>query len=194
MSDGILSINRDSYPFSLLSSLLSSRTSNGHAAADTEQQNFQRFCETGYCNVHTPPRFHTEVGSTMFRFLSKVLPSPCTSALRQIPKPSPLEVGFQRHFESIRAQEARARYETLDNNDIGYDPASFDVSITDVTDETMKTTIAEETGIQYLSNASKADARIKGQVGESYLHGPNRRAIIPLVVSHAGSARWVFSF
>ena len=71
-------------------------------------------------------------------------------------------------------------------------PADYDVLISDITHKTLDTTIAEELGIPYLGEATKADAEARVRIADGYIFGPNDRTIIPLVVTHKEVARWVF--
>lgn len=64
--------------------------------------------------------------------------------------------------------------------------------ITDISHQTLETTIAEELGIPYLSKATESDAKEVVEVGEGYIHGETFRPIVPFVVSRRDEARLVF--
>ena len=75
---------------------------------------------------------------------------------------------------------------------IGIVPKDYDVLISDVKHETLKTKIAEELGISYLSKATVSQAGEVAQVSNGIIYGTKYRPIVPLVVCHDGEARWVF--
>ncbi len=96
-------------------------------------------------------------------------------------------------FARKRQEEARDRGEFVDIHDIGgVDPKDFDVLITDIDDEKLRSEIAEVMGIQYLAKATEADANTVVEIGRGYIFGRNIRTIFPCVVSHDGKAHWVF--
>lgn len=96
-------------------------------------------------------------------------------------------------FARKHQEEARDRGEFVDIHDIGgIDPKDFDVLITDINDEKLRSEIAEVVGIQYLAKATEADANTMVEIGRGYIFGRNVRTIFPCVVSHKGKAHWVF--
>lgn len=58
--------------------------------------------------------------------------------------------------------------------------------ITDIKQETLETTTAEEMGIPYLSKATEAEAEVSEvvKVGIGYIHGLERRTMVSFVVRH----------
>ena len=64
--------------------------------------------------------------------------------------------------------------------------------ISDVTHETLNTTIAEELGLPYLGKATKSAAEEKIKMLDGYIYGPNERTIFSLPVTHKEMACWVF--
>lgn len=103
------------------------------------------------------------------------------------------QVDPQAFFISKREQEAKDRGEFVDIHEGGIGPADYDVLITDISHQTLETTIAEELGIPYLSKATESDAKEVVEMGEGYIHGETVRPIVPFVVSRRDEARWVFS-
>ncbi|KAI9872107.1 MAG: hypothetical protein M1830_002057 [Pleopsidium flavum] len=96
-------------------------------------------------------------------------------------------------FEEKKAKEAIARGEFIDIHDAEVVGANdFDVLITDITDQLLRSEIAELAGIKYLEKATEADSKEKVDVGCGFLYGRKFRPIFPCVVSWKDQARWVF--
>ena len=72
------------------------------------------------------------------------------------------------------------------------DPYEYDLWITDIKHKTLKTIIAEEIGIPYLSEATEDEANEKVKVGIGYIYGLKKRTLVPFVVKHREEIRWVF--
>ncbi|KAN0073504.1 hypothetical protein V8E54_008724 [Elaphomyces granulatus] len=65
--------------------------------------------------------------------------------------------------------------------------------LTDVTEKTLRTAVAELTGISYLQDACENEASLKVEHGSGFLYGPNFRPIFPCIVKNKkGNAKWVF--
>lgn len=111
-----------------------------------------------------------------------------TVARRFSSYPNPLAFYAQK-----RQEDARDRGEFVDIHDIGgIDPKDFDVLITDIDEEKLRSEIAEVMGIQFLAKATEEDANTVVEIGHGYIFGRNVRTIFPCVVSHDGKAHWVF--
>jgi hypothetical protein len=96
-------------------------------------------------------------------------------------------------FARKRQEEARDRGEFVDIRDIGGpDPKDFDVLITDIDDEKLRTEVADVMGIPYLVKATGADANTVVRIGRGYISGRNIRTMFPCVVTHGDKAPWVF--
>ena len=100
----------------------------------------------------------------------------------------------QSYFSRKRQQEAKDRGEFSDIHDVhpeySPDPNEYDVVLSDVTHEKLKSSIAEELGITYLSKAVDVEGPVR--VGTGYIYGLHKRTIVPFVVSHGEESRWVF--
>ena len=70
----------------------------------------------------------------------------------------------------------------------------YDVSIPDVTNDTLQTTIAEKLGIGYHSKATDADAAEVAAGCTGIIYGQPGIGIVPFIVRHEREARWVFFF
>ena len=99
------------------------------------------------------------------------------------------------YFARNLKQEKLQRGEFTDIHDITPEeaiyPYEYDVLLSDVTHDTLKQTISDEIGIAYISEAT-GDAKQPVSVCDGYIYGPNRRPIVPLVVSYQEQSRWVF--
>ena len=115
-------------------------------------------------------------------------PSYSTITRRFSSHPNPLI-----YFAEKKAEEAAKRGEFIDVHDGSFSD-DFDVLITDVTDEILRTEIAELVGIPYLEKATQAEAKKILDVGRGFLYGDNYRPIFPCVVSREdlNKAHWVF--
>jgi len=81
----------------------------------------------------------------------------------------------------------------VDNHDIGgTDPEDYDVLITDIDDEKLRTEIAEIVGIPYHAKATTEDANKVVEIGDCYIYGRKFRTIFPAVVTNGSGAHWVF--
>ena len=101
--------------------------------------------------------------------------------------PSPLEL-----FNKKKSGEASERGEFDDIHDISnIEPNNFDVVITDVSDKTLQTDIAELVGISYLQEANK-----RLDFASGFLYGINSRPIFPCVVKYGmnNETHWVFFY
>ncbi|KIX03490.1 uncharacterized protein Z518_07043 [Rhinocladiella mackenziei CBS 650.93] len=59
---------------------------------------------------------------------------------------------------------------------------NYDVLITDITENTLRTEISNVFGIDYLAKATENDAKRKIDIVSGYLYGEARRAMVPCVV------------
>jgi hypothetical protein len=115
-------------------------------------------------------------------------PSYDTIARRFSSHPNPLAF-----FIRKTKQEAIDRGEFIDIHDVGgVDPKDYDVLITDIDSEKLRSKIAEFIGIQYLAKATEADANNVVEVGYGIVYGPKYHTIYPCVVSRNGKSHWVF--
>jgi hypothetical protein len=111
-----------------------------------------------------------------------------TLARRFSSSPSPLAF-----FINKRQQEARDRGEFIDIHNVGgVDPKDYDVLITDIDSNKLRSEIAEVIGILYLAKASEADANKVIEIGHGIVYGPKFRTILPCVVSRRGKSYWMF--
>jgi hypothetical protein len=103
------------------------------------------------------------------------------------------EVDPQAYFTRKLQEEAKQRGEYIDIHDVGgVDPKDYDVLITDVNDETLRTEVSQVVGIPYLAKATEADANEALKVGHGYIYGRKLRTTFPAIVGHKGKAHWVF--
>ena len=95
-------------------------------------------------------------------------------------------------YSRQRQEEARDKGQFVDVHDITeIQPSEFDVLISDITHETLESTISQDMGINYLAKAEPdADCVVESATG--YIRRSGHRALVPLVVNHGGEARWVF--
>jgi len=115
-------------------------------------------------------------------------PSYATIARRFSSQPNPLN-----YFASNKAKEAKERGEFIDIHDIGgVDPKDYDVLITDVDDNILRTEVSELVGIPYLKEATKDEANDKVRIGHCIIYGMKQRTIFPCIVSFLDKAHWVF--
>jgi hypothetical protein len=115
-------------------------------------------------------------------------PSYTTIARRFSCQPNPLI-----YFTDKRAKEARERNKFIDIHDIGgVDPKDYDVLLTDINDNTLRSDVAEIVGIPYLDKATEGDANKVPEIGHGILYGQRLRTIFPCVVSFLDKAHWVF--
>lgn len=111
-----------------------------------------------------------------------------TLARRFNSSPSPLAF-----FINKRQQEARDRGDFIDIHDVGgVDPKDYDVLITDIDSNKLRSEIAEVIGIPYLAKASEADAYKVVEIGHGMVYGPMFRSVLPCVVSRHGRSHWLF--
>ena len=115
-------------------------------------------------------------------------PSWATITRRFSSRPSPLI-----YFTNKRDEEARERNEFIDIHDMGgVDPNSYDVLLSDINDNMLRSDVAEIVGIPYLSKATKDDARKMVGIGHGIIYGETGRLIFPTPVSFLDKAYWVF--
>ena len=121
-------------------------------------------------------------------------PSYATINQRFSSEPNPI-----RFFAEKKANEAIERGEFIDIHDIGgVDPEDYDVLITDMSDNKLRTEIAELLGVPYLQEATKDEANKKIEIATgmtyttSITDGAKSRMVFPCVVSFKDNARWVF--
>jgi hypothetical protein len=99
------------------------------------------------------------------------------------------------YFSHKKAKDDIANGKFVDIHDIGaVGSAEFDILLTDITEKTLRTAVAELTGISYLQDASSEnEANLKVEHGSGFLYGPNFRPIFPCIVKNKkGNAKWVF--
>jgi hypothetical protein len=68
---------------------------------------------------------------------------------------------------------------------------NYDVLITDISENTLRTEISRVFGIDYLAKATEDDAKREVDAINGYLYGDGRRAMVPCVVSNGNKAYWV---
>lgn len=104
------------------------------------------------------------------------------------------QVDPQAYFNLKQQKEAKDRGEFVDIHDVDPEyspgPNEYDVLLSDVTHAKLQSTIAEQLGIAYLSEA--ADAKEVIQVSTGYIYGLHKRTIVPFIVTYGKEARWVF--
>ena len=115
-------------------------------------------------------------------------PSYATIARRFTSHPNPLIF-----FTEKKAKEAKERGEFIDIHDIGgVSPKDFDVLITDMDNQKLRSEVAELIGIPYLEKTTKNEANNKVDLGHGIVYGNKFRTIFPCVVGLNDEARWVF--
>ena len=115
-------------------------------------------------------------------------PTYATIARRFTSPPNPLFF-----FPEKRAKEAKERGEWVDIHDIGpVGPEEFDVWITDMDEEKLRSEVAELIGIPYLEKASQNEANNKVGLGHGIVYGKYLRVVFPCVVALENKAHWVF--
>ena len=121
-------------------------------------------------------------------------PSYATINRRFSSEPNPIDF-----FAKKKAKEAIERGQFIDIHDIGgVDPKDYDVLITDISDNKLRTEIAELLGVPYLQKATEDEAnkKIETATGMTYATGiaggTKFRTVFPCVVSFEDNARWVF--
>lgn len=92
-------------------------------------------------------------------------------------------------------QEASQCCESIDTADtapeVGLYPEEYDITIPDISHETLQHRVSEKLGIDYLSEAFD-EAKKPVSMCNGYIFGRNKRPMVALVVSHGGEYRWVF--
>jgi hypothetical protein len=97
------------------------------------------------------------------------------------------------YFEEKVAKEAIERGEFVDVHDIsGMNPEDYDISITEVDNNTLHSEISKLVDIPYLKEATKSEADKVGKEIHGFYYGRSRCMIFPCVLSIKGKARWVF--
>ena len=138
------------------------------------------------------PRLST---STLRQMHSVQLPYSGPPSYEMVSRRFASQVDPQGYFARKREQETLQRGKFTDIHDItpeeGIYPDEYDVLLTDITHETLMKAISDEIGIVYLSEAT-GDTKKPVSVCDGYIYGPNRRPIVPLVVSYGKQSRWVF--
>jgi len=120
-------------------------------------------------------------------------PSYATINRRFSSDPNPIDF-----FAEKKAKEAIERGEFIDIHDIaGVDPKDYDVLITDMNENKLRTEIAELLGVPYLQKATKDEANKKIEIAtgityDTKTYDPKFRIVFPCVVSFEDNARWVF--
>lgn len=147
---------------------------NLHCSSLRDPRNLLRNPHTRYVhNEHAPFSGH---------------PSYATIARRFSSQPNPLD-----YFPSKKAKEAKERGKLIDIHDVGgVDPKDYDVLISDVDDDILRTDLSELMGIPYLKEATKDEANDKVDIGHCIIYGMKQRTIFPSIVSFQDKARWVF--
>jgi hypothetical protein len=96
-------------------------------------------------------------------------------------------------FTEKKAKEAIDRREFIDIHDVGgVDPEDFDILITDMTDNNLRSDVAELIGMPYLGKATADEASKVVDVGHGIVYGRKLHPILPCIVSSNDKARWVF--
>jgi len=95
-------------------------------------------------------------------------------------------------FARKEAKEAIGRGEFVDIHDIGgVDPKDYDVSITDVVNDTLHSEISKLAGIPCLKEATKEEADKVVEDTSGFVYGRKYRMILPCVLGIEEKARWV---
>ncbi|KAF2182315.1 hypothetical protein K469DRAFT_752136 [Zopfia rhizophila CBS 207.26] len=111
-------------------------------------------------------------------------PSHATIARRFSSQPNPL---------TFTEKRTKDRGEFIDIHDIGgVEPEDYDVLITDIDNNTLRSEVAELIGIPYLKKATKEEANNVVEIGHGITYGRKFRIIFPCVVSFEDKAHWVF--
>lgn len=71
-------------------------------------------------------------------------------------------------------------------------PRDFDVLITDINHDKLRTEVSELIGIPYLQQATEDEANKIVTIADGLIYGNKFRNIFPCVVSYKGNARWIF--
>ena len=102
-------------------------------------------------------------------------------------------------FAKKKAKEAIECGQFIDIHNIGgVDPKDYDVLIKDMSDNKLRTEIAELLGVPYLQKATEDEANKKIEIATgmtystSIVDGAKFRTVFPCVVSFEDNARWVF--
>jgi hypothetical protein len=103
---------------------------------------------------------------------------------------SPNPISF---FRQKEAKEAIERGQFVDIHDVGgVDPKDYDVLLSDMDNNTLRSEVSKRAGIPYLQEASKDEAdEVPGEIN-GFFYGPKSRMILPCVLSIENKARWVF--
>ena len=95
-------------------------------------------------------------------------------------------------------QKATDSSEYIDIHDLrsisGLALNGYDVLITDISENTLRTEISKSFGIDYLAKATEHDAKREIDTIDGYLYGEGYRAMVPCVVSSRNKAYWVHFF
>ena len=67
----------------------------------------------------------------------------------------------------------------------------YDILITDINENTLRTEISKGFGIDYLAKATEHDAKREIDAIDGYLYGEGYRAMVPCVASSRNKAYWV---
>ena len=95
-------------------------------------------------------------------------------------------------FSNKKAQEAVERGE-FDIHDIGgVDPKDFDVLLTDLSDNTLRSEVADIVGIPYLQEATEDEANKVVKAVQVFIYGAKYRTIFRCTVGMKDKAHWVF--
>jgi hypothetical protein len=96
-------------------------------------------------------------------------------------------------FTEKKAKEAIDRGEFIDIHDVGgVEPEDFDVLIRDMTDNNLRSDVAELIGMPYLGKATTDEANKVVDVGHDIVYGRKLHPIFPCIVSSNDKAHWVF--
>ncbi len=81
----------------------------------------------------------------------------------------------------------------FDIHDIGgVDPEDFDVLITDLDDDRLRSVVAEVVGIPYLHKVNESEAKEVVTTCQGFVYGIHHRTILPCIVGFGNKAHWVF--
>ena len=104
--------------------------------------------------------------------------------------PSPLKLSAL-----VSRQKATDSSEYVDIHDLrsisGLELYNYDVLITDVNENALRTDVSKFFGIDYLAKATEDDVKRKVDVINGFLYGEGRRAMVPFVVNRGDHAYWV---
>lgn len=126
-------------------------------------------------------------------FSSQVAPRKQESGYDRLLKRISSHPNPQQLFNKKKQQEAIDSGTIIDIHDVGGpDPDSYDVLITDMTNEDLRLGLSEVLGINYLQRATATEAIEVPESIQGVAYGPKQRPIFPGVVTRGNLSYWVF--